>query len=74
VNEPECNILCFRHTGGDDLNARLRPAYNASGEGWITLTRLGGRPVLRITVMNPLTTADDGARMLDGVARLARTL
>jgi L-2,4-diaminobutyrate decarboxylase len=74
VNEPECNILCFRHVGGDDLNARLRPAYNASGEGWITLTRLGDRPALRITVMNPLTTADDGARMLDGVARLARTV
>ena len=74
VNEPECNILCFRHVGGDDLNARLRPAYNASGEGWITLTRLRDRPVLRITVMNPLTTAADGARMLDGVARLARTV
>jgi L-2,4-diaminobutyrate decarboxylase len=73
VNEPECNILCFRHVGDDDLNARLRPAYNASGEGWITLTRLGERPVLRITVMNPLTTAEDGSRMLDGVARLAGT-
>jgi L-2,4-diaminobutyrate decarboxylase len=72
VHEPECNILCFRHLGDDDLNARLRPIYNATGEGWITLTRLEGRPVLRITVMNPLTTEEHGARMLDGVARLAR--
>ena len=71
MHEPECNILCFRHVGDDDLNARLRPAYNATGEGWITLTRLEGHPVLRITVMNPLTTEADGARMLDGVARLA---
>ena len=72
IHQPECNILCFRHVGDDDLNARLRPAYNATGEGWITLTRLDGHPVLRITVMNPLTTDDDGARMLAGVARLAR--
>jgi L-2,4-diaminobutyrate decarboxylase len=74
LHEPECNILCFRHIGDDDLNARLRPAYNATGEGWITLTRLEDHPVLRITVMNPLTTDDDGARMLEGVARLARHL
>lgn len=74
VHEPECNILCFRHVGDDDLNARLRPAYNATGEGWITLTRLEERPVLRITVMNPLTTVDDGRRMLDGVARVAAGL
>ena len=74
LHEPECNILCFRHVGDDDLNARLRPAYNATGEGWITLTRLEDHPVLRITVMNPLTTEADGARMLDGVARLASSL
>ena len=61
MHEPECNILCFRHVGDDDLNARLRPAYNATGEGWITLTRLEDQPVLRITVMNPRTT-DDGRR------------
>ena len=23
MHEPECNILCFRHVGDDDLNARL---------------------------------------------------
>ena len=35
---PECNILCFRYVGDDDLDARHRPAYNATGEGWITPT------------------------------------
>ncbi len=76
LHEPESNILCFRWVGDgsrdaerlDALNRALRPAYNRSGEGWITATVLEGRPVLRVTVMNPRTTADHARAMLDGVA------
>jgi L-2,4-diaminobutyrate decarboxylase len=68
LHEPECNILCFRPRDADA--AVLRPAYNASGHGYITLTTLAGAPALRITVMNPLTTPDDGKAMLDAVAAL----
>lgn len=76
LHEPESNILCFRYLGDgsldaarlDALNRALRPAYNRSGEGWITATVLEGRPVLRVTVMNPRTTPDHARAMLDGVA------
>jgi L-2,4-diaminobutyrate decarboxylase len=77
LHEPEANILCFRWLGDgstsgeslDALNLRLREAFNRSGEGWITTTVLGGKRVLRVTVMNPRTTAADLERVLDGLER-----
>jgi L-2,4-diaminobutyrate decarboxylase len=82
LHAPESNILCFRFVGGrrldagelDGVNLRLREAYNRSGDGWITSTMLGGRRVLRVTVMNPRTTGSDLDRMLDGLASLAATI
>jgi L-2,4-diaminobutyrate decarboxylase len=82
LHAPESNIVCFRWTGDgaldegalDALNLRLRQEYNRSGEGWITTTLLGGRRVLRCTVMNPRTTEADVERVLDGLAALARSL
>jgi L-2,4-diaminobutyrate decarboxylase len=78
VHEPESNIVCFRFTGArapgageeglDELNRRLRESYNRSGEGWITLTVLEGRPVLRVTVMNPRTLPAHLDRLLEGLA------
>jgi len=63
IHEPECNILCFRLRDGEE--AATRAAYNARGAGYITLTTLDGAPVLRVTVMNPLTTADDGECLIE---------
>lgn len=82
LHEPESNILCFRWTGApsigaerlDALNLRLREEFNRSGEGWITTTVLGGRRVLRVTVMNPRTRARDVVRVLDGLGRLGGKL
>jgi L-2,4-diaminobutyrate decarboxylase len=75
VHEPESNIVCFRFVDAgaapgtlDDVNRRLREAYNGSGEGWITLTVLEGRPVLRVTVMNPRTSREHLDRLLAGLA------
>ena len=75
VHEPESNIICFRYCGDgksadelDEVNRRLRESYNRGGEGWITLTVLDGRPVLRVTVMNPRTTPRHLDRLLDGLA------
>ncbi len=78
LHEPESNILCFRFTGDgtitgerlDALNLRLREEFNRSGEGWITTTLLGGRRVLRVTVMNPRTRERDVERVLDGLGRM----
>jgi len=79
MHEPESNILCFRYVvpgAGeaelDELNRRLREAYNRSGAGWITSTVLGGRRVLRVTIMNPRTTAGHAAALLDGLVAAAR--
>ena len=82
LHEPECNILCFRYVGDgtksdeqlDALNREIRERYNRSGEGWITATNLDGRRVLRVTMMNPRTTATDVRDILDGLARIGKGL
>ena len=74
LHAPESNILCFRYVGAggdagaDALNGRLRASYNRSGAGWITTTVLGGRRVLRVTVMNPRTTDAHLTALVDGLA------
>jgi L-2,4-diaminobutyrate decarboxylase len=67
IHAPESNILCFRHRGDDAFNQALRERYNRSGQGWITSTVLGGRRVLRVTIMNPRTTEEHLVRLLDGL-------
>ena len=82
AHEPESNILCFRFVGDgrrddaalDLLNAELRERYNRSGHGWITTTVLGGRRVLRVTIMNPRTGREHVTAMLDRVVELGRAL
>jgi L-2,4-diaminobutyrate decarboxylase len=76
LHAPESNILCFRWVGraGEDdatvdaFNRDLRERYNKSGRGWITTTVLGGRRVLRVTVMNPRTGRDEVIRLLEGLS------
>jgi L-2,4-diaminobutyrate decarboxylase len=78
-HRPECNILCFRWIGdgtlGDDeldvVNRELRERYNRSGAGWITATNLGGRRVLRVTVMNARTGSRDVEEIVQGLERTA---
>ena len=79
LHEPESNILCFRWIGDgrrsadelDAINLDVRERWNRSGRGWITTTVLGGRRVLRVTVMNPLTTRAHVVAMLEGIEELA---
>lgn len=66
LHRPDSNILCFRYVPAephepaavDELNRRLRQAYNQEGTGWITSTVLNGRRVLRVTLMNPRTRTE----------------
>jgi L-2,4-diaminobutyrate decarboxylase len=82
LHQPASNILCFRYVGDgsmntgslDALNRNLRAHYNASGEGWITLTVLDGRPVLRVTIMNHRTREHHVLKLVDGLARQAEAL
>ncbi len=82
IHEPESNILCFRYVGRgtmpddqlDALNLRMREEYNRSGTGWITTTMLGGRRVLRVTLMNPRTTGKALDETLEELAQIGRQL
>jgi L-2,4-diaminobutyrate decarboxylase len=73
--EPSCNIVCFRYerAGADDgLQDRIRARLLEQGEHFVTRTTLGGRPHLRVTIMNPLTSDDDLRALVDAVRRAAR--
>jgi L-2,4-diaminobutyrate decarboxylase len=69
LHEPQCNIVAFRHLPQALRNAaakevdlfqlRLRRKVIESGEFYLVQSRLDSRPVLRTTMMNPLTAVDD---------------
>ncbi len=51
------NLVCFRHKGGDEVNQRLMERLNASGDLYLTHTRLDDRLTLRLCVGQTNTTA-----------------
>jgi aromatic-L-amino-acid decarboxylase len=50
------SVVCFRARGGDDLNEALLARLNASGEIFLSHTRLDGRYTLRLAIGNLRTT------------------
>ena len=66
------SLVCFRRDGSDDENAALLERVNASGEAFLSHTRLGGRFVLRLAIGNGRTTEDDVRRVWDVLLREAR--
>jgi L-2,4-diaminobutyrate decarboxylase len=56
------------------MNRAVRPLYNKKGSGWITATTLGGRPVLRVTMMNPRTGPEHIRALLDGLVAQAKEI
>jgi aromatic-L-amino-acid decarboxylase len=53
------SVVCFRREGSDEENEAILERANASGEIFISHTRLNGRYVLRLAVGNERTTAQD---------------
>jgi aromatic-L-amino-acid decarboxylase len=53
------SVVCFRREGSDEVNETLLERVNASGEVFLSGTRLNGRFVLRLAVGNARTTEDD---------------
>lgn len=51
------NLVCFRHRGGDAANQRILDGVNASGESYLTHTRLDGKLTLRLCVGQARTEA-----------------
>jgi aromatic-L-amino-acid decarboxylase len=71
----ELGITCFRRrTGGGEeqatrLNAALVAAWEATGEGLVSSTRLGDRYAVRLCALNTATSPADVERVLDFFAR-----
>jgi L-2,4-diaminobutyrate decarboxylase len=59
VRRPSLNTVVFRHVGGDRVNEAIRSTLLHSGRAVIARTRLDGRVVLKLTLMNPATTPAD---------------
>ena len=85
---PELSVVCFRHLPGgqpapgvgtpeasalDAHQDRLQKALEASGEGWLSTTRLRGATYLRAGILNTQSTEDDVDDLLELLRRLART-
>jgi glutamate/tyrosine decarboxylase-like PLP-dependent enzyme len=81
---PELSVVCFRHLPGgratagrlaaSDLDAhqdRLQAELEASGDGWLSTTRLRGATWLRAGIVNTQTTENDIDRLLATLRRLA---
>jgi L-2,4-diaminobutyrate decarboxylase len=81
ARRPELSTLLFRYrpdgvTGeeADRLVAQIRSALFAEGSALLASTRLDGRPWLKITLLDPTTTPEDLATMLDLVTSTGETL
>ena len=55
--QPPLNLVCFRHAGGDGANQRILDRLNASGELFLTHTRLDDALTLRLCVGQTHTEA-----------------
>lgn len=77
VHQPQCNIVAFRwlprrlQDASADLVNRvqreIRHRLIRSGRFYIVQTELNGLAVLRVTLINPLTTTDDLDALLDAI-------
>jgi aromatic-L-amino-acid/L-tryptophan decarboxylase len=56
------SVVCFRRDGTDEENEALMERVNATGEIFISHTKLNGRLVLRLAIGNARTTEDDVRR------------
>ncbi|MBI4914005.1 MAG: aminotransferase class I/II-fold pyridoxal phosphate-dependent enzyme [Acidobacteria bacterium] len=76
---PESNIVCFRHLpqgepDPDGLQSRIRQAIVEEGSFYLVKTRLRDRTWLRTTLVNPGTTLEDLACLLDRAEAWAAAL
>ncbi len=59
------SVVCFRYDASDEENERILERANATGDLFISHTRLDGRYVLRLAIGNGRTTEADVARAWD---------
>jgi aromatic-L-amino-acid decarboxylase len=66
------SVVCFRREGSDEENEALFERVNATGEIFVSHTRLDGRFVLRLAIGNARTTEDDVRRAWEVLQRCAQ--
>jgi L-2,4-diaminobutyrate decarboxylase len=78
---PECNIVCFRYVPKgvsgpalDELQARIRTKLIVDGSFYLVQTRLRGALYLRVTLINPLTSAADLDALLEAAREAGKEL
>ena len=59
------SLVVFRRNGSDEENEQLEERVNASGEIFITHTKLDGRYVLRLAIGSERTSEADVRRAWD---------
>lgn len=68
------NLVCFRHTGGEDANQALMDRLNQSGDLYLTHTRLNGRMTLRFCIGQTNTAARHVERAWQRIREEAKKL
>ena len=68
------NLICFRHRAGDDCNARLLERLNATGQIYLTHTKLAGRYTLRFCVAQTHTESEHVERAWQLIQTTAKEL
>jgi len=72
-------VICFRFVGADDsrndrLNGEIVERINASGQAYLTQTKLNGRTVMRVGLGNVLTTEEHLAKAWKLIGEVANDL
>ncbi len=68
------NLVCFRLRTSDEANQRLMETLNASGELYLTHTKLEGRFVLRLAIGSVATREEHVRRAWEKIQAAAETL
>jgi aromatic-L-amino-acid/L-tryptophan decarboxylase len=73
MSPAQLGIVCFRRRAGSEeeaarINAALVGAFEATGQGLVSSTRLRGRYAVRLCVMNHTSGVEDVERVLDWFA------
>jgi L-2,4-diaminobutyrate decarboxylase len=72
--QPQCNILVYRYLPvgvkagqANDINREIRRRLIESGEFYVSQTTIDGVAYLRMTVINPLTTMETIAQLMEKI-------
>jgi len=68
------NLVCFRHKAGDDFNQTLMDRLNASGELYLTHTKLNGVFSLRMSIGQEQTDAKHVEQAWARIQQVAETM